>query len=382
MNEDHFNEIKNYYIKIGLQFEKFSDEARIKGTLPENLWTRLGKEKLFEYSVRYQNEDGLAYLAAALLGLSYGMRDPSPCSSIISQAGVVMPVIENYSTAEFKNQYWQSLLDGKRVVAQAGTELHGGSEARLMETTLTPYDNGYHLNGIKWSITNAPIADLMLVTAHVENTHNSVICAVDTSWTGVDLSHKLCAAGVENSPTGQVKFSNVFVPMHCIMGKIGEGISILNTIFLRERLLLGFLYAGVMERIIDEVMERADSRKVFSKRIIEYQYIRRRLTDIQCCHEITQLLAHHALKKFMSGKECSLEASLSKFYGANLAVKAVLNAVKIFGSYGVQKGKFDHLVLSSIAASIGGGTEEIQREEILQNMYRSYRNKHSKNRQK
>lgn len=373
MQKKVFLSVKAHYKILGKQFEVAAREAIEAGALPKNLWQTLGRENLFQHSVLYDNEDGIAYLSAALEGLAYGMRDPAPCGSLITQAGVVLPVLSRHASEAFKQKYWTKLLAGECVVAQAGTELHGGSEARLIETTAKPVVDGYQITGTKWSITNAPEANLLMVTTREENTNKPILLAVDTTWPGVDISHKLCGAGVENSPTGKIILNAVHVPAQYILGKVGDGIKILNTIFMRERLILGFVYAGILERVIEEVLAYADTRVVFGKRIIEYQYMRKRLTDMKCCYEITRLLAEHALALFMSATECSMEASISKFCGANLVAKATTNAMKILASYGIQKGVFDHILLSSIASSIGGGTEEMQREEIFQTMYLAHR---------
>ncbi|RUR16876.1 acyl-CoA dehydrogenase [Legionella sp. km535] len=377
MDSTLFLDIKNHYADIGKKFENACQEARKKGCLPEGLWKRLSDEHFFLNSIQYNNEDGLHFLAAALEGLSYGMRCPGSCSSLIIQAGVVMPMINQFGSDALKNKYWDSLISGKLITAQAGSELHGGSESKLIQTKLIPNDKGFILNGTKWSITNGSIANLMLVTAEIMDTHQPVIVAVDSSWNGVDNTHSLCASGVEDSATGQIDFSNVQVPSEFILGKIGDGYTILHSIFSRERLLVGFVNIGVLERIMEEAIEYTDTRIVFNKKIIEHQYIRKRLTDIKCNYEISKLLAYQAIEKFMNGQESSLLASISKFYGANLATDAIMHIIKIFGSYGVQKDRYDYLLASSIASSIGGGTEEVQREEIIKHMYLNYRREKS-----
>ena len=377
MENHSFVDVKKHYADIGKEFEKPCQDARKNGSPPNGLWERLAKEHFFLNSIQYHNEDGLHFLAAALEGLSYGMRCPGSCSSLIIQAGVVMPMINQFGSDALKKKYWDSLISGTLITAQAGSEIHGGSEAKLIQTSLTPNGEGFILNGTKWSITNGSIADLMLVSAEIKETHQPVIVAVDSSWNGVDNTHTLCASGVEDSATGQINFNNVRVPREFILGKIGDGLTILHSIFSRERLLVGFVNTGVLERVMEEALEYSDNRIVFNKKIMDHQYIRKRLTDIKCDYEISKLLANQAIEQFMNGQECSLLASISKFYGANLATDALVHVIKIFGSYGVQKDRYDYLLASSIASSIGGGTEEIQREEILKHMYLNYRRKKS-----
>ena len=68
-----------------------------------------------------------------------------------------------------------------------------------------------------------------------------------------------------------------------------------------------------------------------------------------------------------------MEISLAKMYSAEKAVEVVANAIKIFGSHRIQQGDLDDLMMTSLAGTIAGGTEEMHREVIYQGMYRQYR---------
>jgi alkylation response protein AidB-like acyl-CoA dehydrogenase len=371
-------EIRDQFAEAGRSLQEKAEAARGERALPAGLWQELARRGLFRNGLEFQGQDGIEYLAAALEGLSYGIRDAGACSSVISSLGLSTYLIARHASPEARERYLRALCDGELIVATAVTEPHGGSDAQGLRTAYQQSGAGYVLEGEKWSITNTPIADLLIVFAREKDTHQPAAFLVEGRQAGVDRSLALKPSGMGTSPTGRVFLRGVVVSEQNVLGKIGEAISYLNAAFLRERLLLPFLFTGLMERILEEAVEYAHEREVFGKALAELQYTQRRLTDMKVALEVTRSLAHRALAGYMAGQDVSMEASIAKFYGANLATELVQNAMKIAGSYGVQEGELDYLLLSALCGTIGGGTEEIQRNTIYHGLYRSYRKKRTR----
>jgi alkylation response protein AidB-like acyl-CoA dehydrogenase len=371
-------EVRSQFAEMGRLFRRPAEQARSERKLPAGLWEALAQQGLFRNGLQFEGRDGIVYAAVALEGLADGLRDAGACSSIISSLGLSTHLISQFASDAAKTRYLDALVAGKLIVATAVTEPHGGSDARGLRTTFRRRGSDYVLQGEKWSITNTPIADLMLVFAREEETHQPAAFIVEGEQSGVDRSQALKPIGMGTSPTGRVVLRDVVVPDDNLLGAVGEGIRYLNIAFTRERLLLPFLFTGVMQRILEESVAYAHEREVFGKLLSEFQYTQRRLTDMKVALETTRALAQRALAVYCAGADPSTESSIAKFLGANLAQELIENAIKIHGSYGVQEGKFDYLLLTALCGTIGGGTEEMHRNTIYYDLYREYRQTRSR----
>ena len=89
--------------------------------------------------------------------------------------------------------------------------------------------------------------------------------------------------------------------------------------------------------------------------------------------ETSRGVAQAALRRYMKGEEAGLEASIAKVHASRIAIANALDMIQIFGSHGFSESDLSDFLLSGVGASIGGGTEEMQREMIYQSMYLAYR---------
>jgi alkylation response protein AidB-like acyl-CoA dehydrogenase len=85
--------------------------------------------------------------------------------------------------------------------------------------------------------------------------------------------------------------------------------------------------------------------------------------------QLARLLTYHAAWLDSIGKDAVKDVCMAKLYASEVATRAAVNAIQIFGGYGfmmeypVQRYFRDTKVLE-----IGGGTSEIQRGIILKEL--------------
>ncbi len=134
--------------------------------------------------------------------------------------GVPQP-LKLFGTPEQKKKYLPRLAKGA-ISAFALTEPGVGSDPARMTTSaeLTPEGDAYILNGEKLWCTNGTIAELMVVMA---KTGPRAITAfiVETSWPGIEVTHRLSFMGLRGIENGILKFTNVRVPKENLL--LGEG---------------------------------------------------------------------------------------------------------------------------------------------------------------
>jgi alkylation response protein AidB-like acyl-CoA dehydrogenase len=98
-------------------------------------------------------------------GLGYGCHDNGLIFSLNAQMwSLEMPLVKFGSPAQ-RQAYLPGLVSGDLIGVHAMTEPDSGSDAFSMRTRVEQRGDSYVLNGTKLYITNAPIADVVLVFA-------------------------------------------------------------------------------------------------------------------------------------------------------------------------------------------------------------------------
>nr|VFJ61510.1 MAG: Acyl-CoA dehydrogenase [Candidatus Kentron sp. FW] len=367
-----FEEIRKRFIEIGLRCDKEDIvTAREHASLPRGLWKELADKRIFECSAdRTASRRQLYNLAATLEGLCYALQDVGIAMSLGSQVGLCLPFIVRCRDAELKRVCLEPIQSGEQIVAFAITEPHGGSDAYNLQTRLSRHvdDGRLVLNGRKWNITNIPEARWIVTIANDTENSTPVAILVDVHWEGV-LTSPHRTIGMRGSPIGSVDFENVTIPENYLLTNEGEGKRLVQEAFLRERILAPFLVLGTVDRLCDRIISYARRREVFRKPISNYQYIQKRFTDAKIIIEATRAMAIRTLEKFVRGEKVSMEASISKIFSTNAYNEVVTHMLKVCGSHGYQEqDDIGRLLLDSVGMVIAGGTDEVHRKVIFQEM--------------
>ena len=259
--------------------------------------------------------DGLVYLAAAVEGVCYGGLDGGIAISLIVRLGLAFPVLALYAQEDVREKFIDKIINKGAITSFAVTEPHGGSDATKLETTVVRNGNYYILNGEKWCITNAPLADIIITFGGEVETKAPVAMILERNWEGIDVT-PLAPIGLKSSSVGKISFKNVKVPVQNILGSVGDGLTVLNAGFTRERILVSFLASGIMERVLDDAFNYAHNRKVFGENIANYQFIKFRLTEMKLSLDTTKGLGHAALKGFVTNGDIMGMSSAAKMYSA------------------------------------------------------------------
>ena len=140
--------------------------------------------------------------------------------------------------------------------------------------------------------------------------------------------------GMRTTPFANLRFTDCFVPEAARMGAEGSGASIFTASMEAERgfLLVGSL--GALERVLDDTVEYARTRKQFGEAIGSFQGVSHQLSEVKLAHEAARLLMYKAAVLHERGTSSMLAAALSKLAGSEAALKGTLAAVEIHGARG------------------------------------------------
>jgi alkylation response protein AidB-like acyl-CoA dehydrogenase len=304
----------------------------------------------------------------AMEALGYGCQDNGLLFSINAQMwSFEIPVLE-FGTEAQKFKYLPPLCRGDMVAVHAMTEPESGSDAFSLRAQAVKRDGKYVLNGTKTFITNAPIADAILVFATLDR-HKGMqgISAfiVDKGTPGLSAGRHLEKMGLRTSPMSEVVLEDCEIPEENRLGLEGAGAAIFNCSMEWERGSILASYLGTMQRQLETCVKYARERKQFGRPIGRFQAIAHRVANMKVRLEAARWLVYHVAWLKQQGKSAILDAAVAKLSVSESLVQSCLDAIQIHGGYGYMTDfGIERDLRDSISATIYSGTSEIQRNII------------------
>ena len=262
-------------------------------------------------------------------------------------------------------EYILPLMEGKRKDCYAITESGSGSDVANLESTARKTDEGYVLNGEKWYVTSANLADYFWFQAYIPEEDEDALFLVDKDTEGIKMiasplfSHTYAA----HHPT--YKFENVIVNNNQRVGKPGDGMSFTHSWFRHERLMIGARSCGAAARLIEEAKQFAEERIVDGKPLIEKQIIQFMLAESATELWASRLMTFEAAKADddqMDVKVLHNRCSMVKLYVSEAANRIADRALQIFGGRGYMRENVAERFFRELRCDrIWEGTSEIQK---------------------
>jgi alkylation response protein AidB-like acyl-CoA dehydrogenase len=234
-----------------------------------------------------------------------------------------------------------------------------------MRTRAERQGDSYLLNGTKLYITNAPVADVVLVfAADPGKPKMAGISAflVEKGTPGFSVARGLDKMGLRTSPMGEVVLTDCLVPAENRLGKEGAGMAIFNSSMAWERSCILASALGAMQRQLEACVEYARVRKQFGQSIGKFQAVADKVAGMYLRLEAARLLVYQAAWLGQQGKSVLAEAAAAKLFTSEAWVASSLDAIQIHGAYGYMKESgIERDLRDAIAGTIYSGTSEIQR---------------------
>lgn len=307
-------------------------------------------------------------VVVAMEALGYGCKDNGLLFSLNAQMwSFELPLLE-FGREDQKQKYLPALCRGEIIGVHAMTEPEAGSDAFSLRAQAVKKDGVYVLNGTKMFITNAPIADVVLVFASVDRSKGMQgISAfiVEKGTPGFSVSRHLDKMGLRTSPMGELVLDDCAIPEANRLGPEGAGVAIFNCSMEWERGSILANCLGTMERQLETCVQYARQRKQFGKPIGRFQSVAHRIANMKVRLETARWLVYRVAWLKQEGKQAVVDAAIAKLYLSESFVQSSLDAVQIHGGYGYMT-EFEHErnLRDSVSGTIYSGTSEIQRNII------------------
>ncbi len=377
--------IRAHYQRIGNELVRPTSALRDQQLgFDRELWRSLGQTGLFgvHMPTEYGGQGlGIWEFSAALEGFSEGCQDMGVLVSFVAQVALVQAALLSYGSASQRAQWLPALISGEKIGCFAITEQGCGSDVRSLKLAARRDGSGYRLNGQKWNITNAPVADICMTFARLEEAGaNAISCFITaTDKNGLNQSAPFELMGNRGTPIGSIDFDEVALSADSLVGGEGQGLRVLYFGFLVERIFTGVVVSGCMQPLIDECLQYSLSRQAFGRPISDNQYVQGHIVQAHTQLELLRSVVFRGLTELEQGRDCSTLASIIKALASEALHETCLNTMKIHGNYGYRRDNyFERLLRDSIGLFFAGGTSEIHKHVIWTNLLAEAQNR-SKN---
>jgi acyl-CoA dehydrogenase len=269
-----------------------------------------------------------------------------------------------HTNDEQRERYLLPEIRGERRYAYAVTEPNAGSDASRLETTAERIPGGWRLNGEKWFVTAADVADYLIVVADAEG-HGPTAFLVDQGTPGL-------------RETRRPRYMHTFVYEHpeyvlegCevadaqVLGGLGRGHELSREWFVEERLMIAARCLGGAQRALELALEHACGREQFGSRIADFQGVSFPLASSAVELAASRALVYQVVWEASRGldpKTLHAKASAIKLHASEMAGRVVDRAVQVLGGRGyMRENPVERLYRDLRVDRIWEGTSEIQR---------------------
>jgi hypothetical protein len=241
-----------------------------------------------------------------------------------------------------------------------------------MATSAEEVEGGYILNGRKTFITNAPIADLLIVFARTGGgigPYGLTAFAIEAGTPGCAVTSELDKMGLRTSPMAEIFLDDCFVPDFATLGRRGQGGEIFTTSMRWERACIMASQVGLMRRTMETCVRYAKERRQFGKPIAKYESIADKIANMRIAVDASRALVLRVGWLMDQGRDALVEAAVAKAFVSEANVQTHIDALQIHGGYGyMTEFEIERPLRDALASTIYSGTSEIQRRIIARGL--------------
>ncbi len=287
-------------------------------------------------------------------------------------------LILKHGTEGQKEKYLPPICRGDFISSFAVTEPGRGSDITRMDTVAIKYGEDWWINGTKTFITNAPIADFIIVLCQTDTKvrptyRGETLFVIDKGTYGLQVSKLVNKMGIRCSVTGEVSLSDVKVTDWNIVGELNRGFYHSMEFFDMTRVGVAAQAVGIAQGSFEIAFKYAKKREAFGQPIIQFQLIGCGLSEIATKIEAARLLTYKAAWLIDQGKMDPMVTSMAKLYASKAAMEATDLAIQTLGGYGyIGEYKVEKYHRDAKITEIYEGTSEIQKLTILRYLLQRY----------
>lgn len=278
---------------------------------------------------------------------------------------VVSPIVAR-GDADQKERWLAALAE--KAGALALNEPDAGSDTSRLSTRARRSGDGYVINGVKTWVTNAGIAQLLLVVAQTEGGPTAFV--IDPATPGVKIGHREPTTGLRGVTFHTVYFDAVGVAGADRLGPEGEGWAIAQAALAHYQLAMAATALGLDQHAVAQGRAFAIERKQFGVSIATKQGLGNYFADAEVNAEALRHLIEYAAWLAEQGQDFAAAALKAKLFGAQAARETANHMLQVHGGYGFSNEyTISQLYRDARALDLLGGTPQVGRIAVWQAVF-------------
>jgi len=288
---------------------------------------------------------GMSMVEEVQLAFELGWTTPALRSLFGTNNGIAGQVLITGGTEEQRRAWLPRLASGEVTAAFGLTEAEAGSDPSSLTTSARRDGSDWVLNGAKRYITNALVADVVMVFARTDpdapGNRGISTFLVPAGTPGLSFGPRDHKMGQMGTWTSDVYLDDVRVPAdHLVGGEEGlhNGFRIAAKCLSHGRTHIAALCVGMADRLVHESIEFARTRTQGGRPIAAYQLIQGLIADSVTDYRAGRALVLDVARRYDDGTDRISGPSVAKYFASEMVGRVADRAVQIHGGSGYMRG--------------------------------------------
>ncbi|XP_014163911.1 short/branched chain specific acyl-CoA dehydrogenase, mitochondrial [Geospiza fortis] len=319
---------------------------------------------------------GASFFSIILAVEELAKVDPAVALVCELQNTLTNKLFTTYGTEEQKRTYLPRVSKdtlGSFCLSEAGS----GSDAFSLKTRAEKKGDYYIINGSKMWISLAEDAGVFFVMANTDPSlgYRGITCfVVDRDTEGLQVGKKEDKLGIRACSTCPVTLDNVKVPESSILGQVGQGykyaIGMLNT----GRIGIAAQMLGLAQGCFDRTVPYTpEGLWLCVSAVLLLQGMQHQIAQVATQLEAARLLTYNAARLAEAGRPAIKEASMAKYFTAEVATLTTSKCIEWMGGVGFTKNfPIEKYYRDCKIGTIYEGTSNIQLSTIAKFLAQEY----------
>jgi len=285
--------------------------------------------------------------------------------SVLVQANLIAPMLEELGTPEQQQRYLKPLLQGRKFGCMAVSEPVAGSDFAALETEAKHSGDFILLTGTKTYTTNAALADFAIVAARfVGAPADALSLFLVPLDSGVRVT-RLRTLGLRTSGAGTIELRRCRLARESLLGTAGEAFAYIQRGLNRERLFGGIAAVSWAEYAMERTVAFARQRRAFGQIISRFQSVRHQFADMATRLEAARQLNRATFNRWATGENVTREICMIKLFSYQVAQDVISTCLQLHGGLGYTDDHWSsRYYRDARALTIAAGTPEVMRDLI------------------
>jgi len=279
---------------------------------------------------------------------------------------ICVPYLLHHASDEQRRRWLPPMCAGDTVVALGLSEPGAGSDLKAMTTGAERDGDHFVVNGAKTFISNGASADLLILAVKTDPAagRNGIsLLLVDTSTPGFARGRKLDKLGLKAQDLAELSFTDMRVPVDCLLGEENQGFGYLTSNLAHERLSIAVnsqaAAAAALAWTVEDLAGTGPSQDA-------------KFTVAACATEVAagQALIDQSIAEHVSGRLGVADAALVKLFSTELQGRVVDRCLRLAdpATAYTKSSRIGNAYLDGRVSRIYAGSSEIMKVIVAQHL--------------